>query len=491
MPGRNRPLQCALVFLATLALATVAAKPVTGQPDPQRQDFIASLGAVDLATLVTRCGGAEPLEESLELVGKHACSRRRSGAGKILAFEENRWFVYALADMSLGPAAERGNRPQQATRWLRRVFLLKPSMLVVEDVVRSPSPELSIRWMLRTAAEPKIEASRFRVTETNTEILGETVLPADATLKKTTRPARDDQPTGFRVEVTPKQTSHETRFLHVFHLGRNAGPDGPIRPKMGRNDKGMELTVAEQEKVFRLTLPAEGSAAGKIEITAADGTALVPGRLLPSGVMPHGPKGAGLMERWDAPYRRERLPGWDVGRPCSHLVKAVEDKTFKPGRAIVFGCGSGTNAIYLASKGFEVTGVDVSPTALAIAAEKAHQADVEVDWMLADVVALPKLQPYDLIFDRGCYHHICQYDSPGYVETLRRLSHAGTRAMILAGSPADGSNGGPPRIKEETIRKDFSTLFDFDWLRNIHFDSRNPDAKGSSAWSIHLRRKDE
>ena len=238
-------------------------------------------------------------------------------------------------------------------------------------------------------------------------------------------------------------------------------------------------------------MPAEGSAAGKIEITAADGTALVPGRLLPSGVMPHGPKGAELMERWDAPYRRERLPGWDVGRPCSHLVKAVEDKTFKPGRAIVLGCGSGTNAIYLASKGFEVTGVDVSPTALAIAAEKARKADVEVDWMLADVVALPKLQPYDLIFDRGCYHHICQYDSPGYVETLRRLSHAGTRAMILAGSPADGNRGGPPRIKEETIRKDFSTLFDFEWLRNIHFDSRNPDAKGPSAWSIHLRRKDE
>ncbi len=63
--------------------------------------------------------------------------------------------------------------------------------------------------------------------------------------------------------------------------------------------------------------------------------------------------------------------------------------------------------------------------------------------------------------------------------------------MILAGSPADGNSGGPPRIKEETIRKDFSTLFEFEWLRNIHFDSRNPDAKGSSAWSIHLRRKDE
>ena len=128
---------------------------------------------------------------------------------------------------------------------------------------------------------------------------------------------------------------------------------------------------------------------------------------------------------------------------------------------------------------------------VAIAAEKARKADVEVEWILADVVALPKLSSYDLIFDRGCYHHICQYDSPGYVETLRRLSHVGTRAMILAGSPADGNRGGPPRISEETIRKDFSKLFDFEWLRDIHFDSRNPDAKGPSAWSIHLRRNGE
>jgi SAM-dependent methyltransferase len=156
----------------------------------------------------------------------------------------------------------------------------------------------------------------------------------------------------------------------------------------------------------------------------------------------------------------------------------------------VLGCGSGTNAIYLADKGFEVTGVDVAPTALAIAAEKARKAGVKVNWMVADVVALPKLEPFDLVFDRGCYHHICQYNSAGYVETLRRLSHRGTRVLILAGSPGDGRRGGPPRVEEKTIRNDFSALFEFEWLRGIRFDRRDANAKGASAWSIHLRRKD-
>lgn len=497
MFDRNRRLRCGATSLVSVALATVvtlatvAARPLLGQSHAQRQGLVVSLDANDLLTLVARCGAAEPREQSLDIVRNYACSRGRFGEGEILAFEENRWFVYALADMSHGATSASGERPHPAARQLRRVLLLKPSTLVVEDVVRSQSPQLSVRWMLRCVAEPKIEAGRFRVTEANHEIVGETAIPDDATLKTVTRPGRDDRPAGHAVQVTSMRGSNESRFLHALHLERNAGNDAPIRPKVAWNNDRMELMVTVQERVFRLTLPTTGPTAGTIEISEADAGPLVPTRLLPSGVMPHGPEGARLMERWDAPYRREQLPGWDVGRPCSHLVKAVQDKTFPPGRAMVLGCGSGTNAIYLASKGFEVTGVDVSPAALSIAARKARTADVEVDWILADVVALPKLPPYDLVFDRGCYHHICQYDSPAYVETLRRLSHAGTRAMILAGSPADGRNGGPPRIKEETVRNDFSTLFDFQWLRNIHFDSRDPNAQGPSAWSIHLRRKSD
>jgi hypothetical protein len=97
MSNGNRLLRCRLSFLATLVLAMVSAQHVSGQR-PQRQDFVAPLSAVDVATLVTRCGGAEPVEESLELFQNHACSRRRSQEGEILAFEENRRFVYALAN---------------------------------------------------------------------------------------------------------------------------------------------------------------------------------------------------------------------------------------------------------------------------------------------------------------------------------------------------------------------------------------------------------
>jgi len=468
--------------LASAANVALAAEPAVKQDRPRFRGAIASLGAADLIELAERLGKPEPVAESRELVRQHAGSRR-SGPGTVVAFEENRSFVYAAIDMS-------GNPPQQSTRRIRRVFLLKPSTLVIEDVISLKDPELPIRWMLRSSAEPKIDGGRFRVNVEGNEVLGETVFPANATLEKLARPAVGDRPAGFRVLVAAKQPAAEARFVHVLHLRPAGGQDVPQPAQLTGGDKINALTLSAQGKDFRLALPISPTAAGKIEIVAADGAAIVPPRLLPSGVMPHGPEGARLMERWDAPYRREGMPGWDVGRPSSYLVKAVEDGTFKPGRAIVFGCGTGTNAIFLAKRGFEVTGVDVAPSALAIAAEKAREAEVEVEWVLADVVAMPKLKSYDLIFDRGCYHHICQYDSPGFVKTLCALTDPGGRALILAGSPADGSRGGPPRIPEKKIRDDFTAAFTFEWLRNIHFESRNPEAKGPSAWSIHLRRKD-
>ena len=480
-----------LAAVVTLALVLAVAATAASRTSTRRRGTGASLAAADLVALKQRCGATEPLEESLQLVRRHAFSGRRSGVGQILAFEENRLFIYALADMSGGRDSEGTCGSQKGMRRIRRFFLLKPSIVVVEDLVRAPGAERPVRWLLRSAAEPKIEGGRIRVIEADTKILGVSLLPTDASLKVTSRSGRDNRPTEFRLEVSPKQTSDEARFLHVFSLGGTTEQEVPTRSTVAKGDKQLELTVAARERVFRLTLPFDSSSAGSIEVASADGRTLLPSRLLPSGVMPHGPEGARLLERWDAPYRRERFPGWDVGQPCSYLVKAVEDETFRPGRAIVLGCGSGTNAIYLAGKGFEVTGIDIAPSALVIATEKARKAGVKVNWMVADMVALPKLEAFDMVFDRGCYHHICQYNSAGYVETLRRLSHEDTRALILAGSDADGRRGGPPRVKEETIRNDFSKLFEFEWLRGIRFDTRNASANGASAWSIHLRRKDE
>lgn len=197
-------------------------------------------------------------------------------------------------------------------------------------------------------------------------------------------------------------------------------------------------------------------------------------------------------ERWDAAYRDDRRPPWDISRPATELKQAVENGTLRPCRVVELGCGPGNDAIYLASRGFDVTAIDIAPTALSLAEKKAREAGVKVRWLHADVLNPPKLEPFDLIYDRGCYHGLRQQNAAGYVETLRRLSHPGTQVLILAGNANEPPpHYGPPRVKEADIRADFGRSFDFQSLRETHFDTTDPNRKGALAWSILLRRKSE
>jgi methyl halide transferase len=159
-----------------------------------------------------------------------------------------------------------------------------------------------------------------------------------------------------------------------------------------------------------------------------------------------------LLEQWDANYRLGHPPFWDAGMPSGELRRVVEDGTIRACRAVELGCGSGTDAVYLASQGFDVTAIDIAPSALSQAAQKAQKADVHVKWLLADVLRPPQLDPFDFIYDRGCYHEVRAQNLAAYLETLRRLSRPGTRFILLAGNANEVLDYGPPRVTEEELR---------------------------------------
>jgi cyclopropane fatty-acyl-phospholipid synthase-like methyltransferase len=157
---------------------------------------------------------------------------------------------------------------------------------------------------------------------------------------------------------------------------------------------------------------------------------------------------------------------------------------------VVLGCGTGTNAIYLASKGFDVTGIDIAPTALNLCRKKAQEAGVKARWLLADVLAPPELESFDFIYDRGCYHGVRRQNATGYVQSVRKLSHVGTRILILAGNANEERHYGPPRVKEKELRGDFSESFDFQKLKETRFDTKEPGGQGALGWSVLLKRKE-
>ncbi|NJL26785.1 MAG: class I SAM-dependent methyltransferase [Thermoanaerobaculia bacterium] len=82
------------------------------------------------------------------------------------------------------------------------------------------------------------------------------------------------------------------------------------------------------------------------------------------------------------------------------------------GTVLDVGCGAGVEAIFMASLGFEVIGVDRSEAGLEIARERAKTAGVGVEWRLGDALALPvETESIDLALDRGCFHVIARKDA--------------------------------------------------------------------------------
>ena len=129
---------------------------------------------------------------------------------------------------------------------------------------------------------------------------------------------------------------------------------------------------------------------------------------------------------WEAGYRLGIAP-WDTGRPIPMLVDAVEGPDgLRPGRALDLGCGTGRNAIYLAGRGWDVCGVDLSGHAVAVGLRRAAAAGVSVRLVQGDVTRLEDMDlgaGFTLLVDSGCYH---------VVPTGRRGAYAAAVTQVAA-----------------------------------------------------------
>jgi SAM-dependent methyltransferase len=132
-------------------------------------------------------------------------------------------------------------------------------------------------------------------------------------------------------------------------------------------------------------------------------------------------------------YVRGSTP-WDTGLTPPEIVAVAE--RLPPGRALDLGCGTGTNSLYLAERGWKVTGIDFVAAAIRRARQKAAAAKLSVDFRVADVTRLDFLQePYDLAFDVGCLHSLSPQQQRDYVTTLARLLCPDALYVLYAFAP--------------------------------------------------------
>jgi SAM-dependent methyltransferase len=198
------------------------------------------------------------------------------------------------------------------------------------------------------------------------------------------------------------------------------------------------------------------------------------------------------LSHWNDRYRDGQTP-WDTGHPSTELARVVADTPIHRGRAIELGCGTGTNAVWLAQQGFEVTALDGSTLAIERATQRAGAAGVVVRFLVADVLA-PSADvagPFDFFFDRGCYHAVRRENVQAYLQTLRLVTRPGALGLVLAGNAREPHDPGPPVVTEAEIRAELGSVFEIVTLREFFFDVVEGVGVRFLGWSCLVRRRED
>lgn len=181
---------------------------------------------------------------------------------------------------------------------------------------------------------------------------------------------------------------------------------------------------------------------------------------------------------WNERYASGELP-WDTGEPETLLVDFVASGGVTPTRTLEIGAGTGTNAIWLAERGFDVLGVDVSP----LAAERAHaklaRRPLGCRFATLDFLNAPVPDgPFQFVFDRGCFH---VFDEPGErqrfaSQVAAALAPGGLWLSLIGSTEGPPREVGPPRRSATEITLAIEAALEIVELRSAAF---REDAK---AW---------
>ena len=188
-------------------------------------------------------------------------------------------------------------------------------------------------------------------------------------------------------------------------------------------------------------------------------------------------------------YQKGELP-WDTNRPDPLLVDFVREHNVSPCRVLELGSGTGTNAVWLAENGFTVTGIDISPTAVAMARDKAQGLKNAPRFEVADVLAGPITGgPYDLVIDRGCFHVFPLPQTRAVVaERIRAaLAPQGLWFSIIGSTEGPEREEGPPRLSVLAIAGTVEPFFEILMIKAATIDSKLPD--DPRAWACVFRRR--
>jgi len=186
-------------------------------------------------------------------------------------------------------------------------------------------------------------------------------------------------------------------------------------------------------------------------------------------------------------------PPWDIGRPQKPFTDVADQIT---GSILDAGCGTGENALYFASRGYTVMGIDFLEEPVLRARHKAVERNLAVTFLVKDATDLKGLpERFDNVIDCGLLHGFSDEDRTKYVAGLATVLKPEGRLFLMCFSDEEPGTVGPRRLTQKKLRDAFTTGWVVESIKPSRFEVV-PNLKdftfsegGPKAWFVVVRRE--
>ena len=174
---------------------------------------------------------------------------------------------------------------------------------------------------------------------------------------------------------------------------------------------------------------------------------------------------------WDKYYKENEIHSmpWYHEELDHDVDNALRRFGIKEGVALDLGTGPGTQAMALSNLGFQVTGSDLSYSAIEKAKLLAESEGREINFVQDDILDSKLKGPYDFVIDRGCFHVLDESKRDFYMEHLKNIIKPQGYLLLKCFSHLQPGDDGPHRLSPEQISDITNPYFEVESIEETYF----------------------